>query len=104
MDSEADNPSSPPAKPVKPAKPTPADPATSGEEALKSIPTTVDPATSVDGEAVSTDSTSTVFQFSESATKSVSELLAKDSEDESLRRYKESLLGSAGIHSKYNTK
>ena len=36
----------------------------------------------------------TVFQFSENATKSVAEILAKDSEDESLRRYKESLLGT----------
>ena len=46
--------------------------------------------------ATSSDSApASVFQFSDASSRNVADILAKDSEDESLRRYKESLLGSA---------
>lgn len=78
----------PPPKPPKPASAPPAEPAAESSAGASAEPS---------GPIVESSGASeaTVFQFSETASRSVADILAKDSEDESLRRYKESLLGSA---------
>ncbi len=49
---------------------------------------------SIAGEGTS-DEVASVFQVPKAAASTIEEILAKDTEDESLRKYKESLLGSA---------
>jgi Rho GDP-dissociation inhibitor len=78
--------SSPPPKPTKPS---------AGAEADDSEVAVGASSSSSSSSAASEDAAPSVFQFSETASKNVADILALDSEDESLRRYKESLLGSA---------
>jgi Rho GDP-dissociation inhibitor len=72
------NMSAPPPKPPKPAKPV-------SSESLSADTATASSGDQQEGED----------HFVAKGTKNVAELLAKDAEDESLRKYKESLLGSA---------
>jgi hypothetical protein len=83
--------SNPPPKPVKPSS--------SSSSSASSEPSPIVVDDSVVAVPTSTPSPAleppSVFQFSETASKNVADIMALDSEDESLKRYKESLLGSA---------
>lgn len=93
----------PPAKPPKPPKQTPSTVATSSEATDKESPDVVSDVSSLkisssDSTTASTESDAgNSFKPSDKGHKNLSDILAADAGDESLQRYKASLLGSA-IH------
>ena len=66
--------------------------------------TTTTTTTTTTSDKVDASESSSEYTESANAKKSVSEILAADSSDESLRRYKEQLLGSAALSGNLGTK
>lgn len=87
--------SAPPPKPAKPAMSENSSSSSSSSSSAAPPAATADETVGTVPPASEDTAPASVFQFSETASKNVADILALDSEDESLRRYKESLLGSA---------